>query len=116
MPKLIATHEVDDVADWLASPKRQEVFAGVATNITTFVHPRTTRTAVGGADQPGGTGSMTRKFARNTVGNLGKPADADHATEGIAMAADQHSPATCSDQATQLQSAGSGVKVDGVRV
>jgi hypothetical protein len=39
MPKLIATHEVDDVAHWLASPKRQEVFAGVATNITTFVHP-----------------------------------------------------------------------------
>ena len=39
MPKLIATHEVDDVAHWLASPKREEVFAGVATNITTFVHP-----------------------------------------------------------------------------
>lgn len=39
MPKLIATHEVDDVAHWLASPKRQEVFAGVATNITTFVLP-----------------------------------------------------------------------------
>jgi hypothetical protein len=39
MPKLIATHDVDDVAPWHASPKRQEVFAGVATNITTFVHP-----------------------------------------------------------------------------
>ncbi len=39
MPKLIATHEVDDVAYWLASPKREEVFAGVAKNITTFVHP-----------------------------------------------------------------------------
>jgi hypothetical protein len=39
MPKLIATHEVDDVAHWLASPKREEVFSGVATNITTFVHP-----------------------------------------------------------------------------
>lgn len=39
MPKLIVTHEVDDVAHWLASPKRQEVFAGVATNITTFVLP-----------------------------------------------------------------------------
>ena len=39
MPKLIATHEVDNVAHWLASPKREEVFAGVATNITTFVHP-----------------------------------------------------------------------------
>ncbi len=39
MPKLIATHEVDDVAHWLASPKREEVFGLVATNITTFVHP-----------------------------------------------------------------------------
>lgn len=39
MPKLIATHEVDDVAHWLASPKREEVFFGVAKNITTFVHP-----------------------------------------------------------------------------
>jgi len=39
MPKLIATHEVDDVAHWLASPKREEVFASVATNIRTFVHP-----------------------------------------------------------------------------
>ena len=39
MPKLIATHEVDNVAHWLASPKRDEVFAGVATNITTFVLP-----------------------------------------------------------------------------
>ncbi|MCA8979842.1 MAG: hypothetical protein KDC14_07430 [Planctomycetes bacterium] len=37
MPKLIATHEVEDVAHWLASPKRAEVFAGVAKNITTFV-------------------------------------------------------------------------------
>ena len=39
MPKLVATHEVDDVAHWLASPKRQEVFAGVATDIQTFVLP-----------------------------------------------------------------------------
>jgi hypothetical protein len=39
MPKLVATHEVDDVAHWLASPKRKEVFASLATNITTFVHP-----------------------------------------------------------------------------
>jgi len=38
MPKLIATHEVDDVEYWLASPKREEVFGGVATNIKTFVH------------------------------------------------------------------------------
>ncbi|MBP7003210.1 hypothetical protein [Amaricoccus sp.] len=40
MPKLLITHEVEDVAHWLASPKREEVFAGVATNITTFVHPQ----------------------------------------------------------------------------
>jgi hypothetical protein len=39
MPKLIITHEVDDVAHWLASPKREEVFANVATDITTFVLP-----------------------------------------------------------------------------
>jgi hypothetical protein len=39
MPKLIVTHEVDDVAHWLASPRREEVFGGVATDITTFVHP-----------------------------------------------------------------------------
>ena len=39
MPKLVVTHEVDDVAHWLASPKREEVFASVATNITTFVLP-----------------------------------------------------------------------------
>jgi hypothetical protein len=39
MPKLIATHEVDDVAHWTFSPKREEVFGGVATDIQTFVDP-----------------------------------------------------------------------------
>jgi hypothetical protein len=39
MPSLIATHEVDDVAHWLSSPKREEVFASVASNIRTFVDP-----------------------------------------------------------------------------
>lgn len=39
MPKAIAIHEVDDVAHWLASPKREEVFEGVMEDITTFVHP-----------------------------------------------------------------------------
>lgn len=39
MPKLIITHEVDDVAHWLASPKRAEVFRSVAKNIRTFVGP-----------------------------------------------------------------------------
>jgi hypothetical protein len=41
MPRLIATHEVDDVAHWLASPKRKEVFGSVALNICTFVDPQT---------------------------------------------------------------------------
>jgi hypothetical protein len=39
MPKLVVTHEVDNVEHWLASPKRQEVFSSVATNICTFVDP-----------------------------------------------------------------------------
>lgn len=39
MPRLVATHEVDDVAHWLASSKREEVFAGIATNMATYVLP-----------------------------------------------------------------------------
>lgn len=39
MPKMIVTHEVDDVAHWLASPKREDVFAGVLSNIKTCVLP-----------------------------------------------------------------------------
>jgi hypothetical protein len=39
MPKLIATHEVDDVAHWLASTRRAEVFGSFVTDIRTFVHP-----------------------------------------------------------------------------
>ncbi|SFD05976.1 hypothetical protein [Tropicimonas isoalkanivorans] len=39
MPKLVVTHKVDDVAHWLASPKREEVFAGVAEDIQTYVKP-----------------------------------------------------------------------------
>lgn len=37
--KAIFFHEVDDVSHWLASPKRNEVFAGVMEDILTFVHP-----------------------------------------------------------------------------
>lgn len=37
MPRMIATHEVDDVAHWLSSPKRAEVFGDVATDIVTYV-------------------------------------------------------------------------------
>ena len=39
MPKIITTHQVDDVAHWLKSTKRQEVFAGVGENICTYVNP-----------------------------------------------------------------------------
>jgi len=39
MPRIITTHEVDDVAHWLTSTKRQEVFAGVVENICTYVNP-----------------------------------------------------------------------------
>ena len=39
MPKLVATHEVDDVSHWLKSPKREEVFGSAATNIRTYVCP-----------------------------------------------------------------------------
>ena len=39
MPKLVVTHEVDDVAHWLSSPKRDEVFAGIATDMQTYVLP-----------------------------------------------------------------------------
>jgi hypothetical protein len=39
MPRLIATHEVDDVAHWLASPKRAEVFGSIASDIRTYVDP-----------------------------------------------------------------------------
>ena len=47
MPKLVVTHEVDNIAHWLASPRREEVFSGVAKNITTFVQPgQTNRVAL----------------------------------------------------------------------
>ncbi len=44
MPKLIATHEVDDVAHWLASPKRAEVFGPFATDIRTYIDPTRSNT------------------------------------------------------------------------
>ncbi|MBT8106977.1 MAG: hypothetical protein KJP17_01985 [Gammaproteobacteria bacterium] len=39
MPRIITTHKVDDVAHWLKSTKRQELFAGVVENIRTYVNP-----------------------------------------------------------------------------
>lgn len=52
MPKLIVTHEVDDVAHWLSSPKRKEVFSGVATNIVTFVLPGNSKRVALSLDVP----------------------------------------------------------------
>ncbi len=47
MPTVIATHEVKDTEHWLASPKRDEIFATIGvTNIRTFVNPQN-RTSVG---------------------------------------------------------------------
>ena len=40
MPKLIATHEVDDVQHWLSSPKRLEVFGDLASDVVTYVDPQ----------------------------------------------------------------------------
>ena len=40
MPKVIATHEVDDVAHWLSSPKRKEIFGDIASDVVTFVDPQ----------------------------------------------------------------------------
>jgi hypothetical protein len=39
MPKLIITHEVEDVARWLSSSNRAEVFGSVASDIRTYVDP-----------------------------------------------------------------------------
>jgi hypothetical protein len=41
LPTVIATHDVKDVAHWLSSPKREEVFGPIGvTNIRTFVNPQ----------------------------------------------------------------------------
>ncbi len=41
MPTVIGHHDVTDTAHWLASPKREEVFAPLGvTNIRTFVDPQ----------------------------------------------------------------------------
>jgi hypothetical protein len=40
MPTVVAYHDVEDTEHWLASPKREEVFAPLGvTNIRTFVNP-----------------------------------------------------------------------------
>ena len=40
MPKLLVTHEVDDVAHWLSSPKRAEVFGDLVSDLVTYVDPQ----------------------------------------------------------------------------
>jgi hypothetical protein len=46
MPTVVATHDVKDVAHWLASPKRAELFGPIGvTNLRTLVDP-TERTHV----------------------------------------------------------------------
>lgn len=37
MPTIVATHEVDDVDHWLASPKRDELFGPLGITHRTFV-------------------------------------------------------------------------------
>ena len=40
MTTIIATHEVDDVAHWLTSTKREEVFGPLGISVRTFVDPQ----------------------------------------------------------------------------
>jgi hypothetical protein len=42
MTTVMIFHEVDDVAHWLSSPKRDEVFGPLGISIRTFVDPRET--------------------------------------------------------------------------
>ena len=42
MPTLHISHEVDDVAHWLASTTREEVFAPIGVKVKTFTDPEGT--------------------------------------------------------------------------
>jgi hypothetical protein len=42
MISVLITHEVDDVAHWLASPVRKEVFGSLGMTVRTFVDPAKT--------------------------------------------------------------------------
>jgi len=42
MATLLIFHEVDDVAHWLQSPKREEVFGPLGITVRTFVDPEST--------------------------------------------------------------------------
>jgi hypothetical protein len=39
MATIIVMHEVDDVAHWLQSPKREEVFGPLGITVRTFIDP-----------------------------------------------------------------------------
>jgi hypothetical protein len=39
MPTMLVFHEVDDVDHWLASPKREELFAPLGLTVRTFKDP-----------------------------------------------------------------------------
>jgi hypothetical protein len=39
MTMIIATHEVNDVKHWLASPKRKELFGPMGITLKTFIDP-----------------------------------------------------------------------------
>ena len=42
MTTMMIFHEVDDVAHWVASPKREEVFGPLGISVRTFVDPEGT--------------------------------------------------------------------------
>jgi hypothetical protein len=70
MPTVIAHHNVKDKDHWLASPKREEVFGPLVTNIRTFVDPQNpTRVAVlmDVADMDVVMGAMDSKAMAQTV-------------------------------------------------
>lgn len=39
MPTVIAYHDIDDSEQWLASPKREEVFGALGISVRTFLDP-----------------------------------------------------------------------------
>ena len=79
MPTVIAHHDVTDKDHWLASPKREEVFAPLGvTNIRTFVDPQNpTRVAVlmDVADMDVVMGAMDSEAMREAMTHDGVVAD-----------------------------------------
>jgi len=52
MPLVIAYHEIDDSAHWLASPKREEIFGPMGISVRTFLDPQNPNRAAVLADVP----------------------------------------------------------------